>query len=322
MKRIAITGPTGAIGMALIELCIQRKIEVLAICHKSSKRIGNIPTSELIKIVEADLADYTTLDEKELGTCDGLIHLAWNGTTGDARNDMVLQSHNIEYTMDAVNLAYRLGCQFFIGAGSQAEYGRVEGNLNAQVPTNPENGYGMAKLCAGQMSRIMCEGLGMRHIWTRILSVYGPYDGEQSLVSTAIRKFENGENGAFTEGKQKWDYLYSKDAAKIILALGERGKNGKVYCLGSGKVQDLRSYIEKIYDVIREYQQRPEEDAMERAEHLGFGKIPYFAKQVMYLCADIQDLEEDIGKIEFTSFEDGIRETSIVESEKRTLNFS
>ena len=77
MKRIAITGPTGAIGMALIELCIQRKIEVLAICHKSSKRIGNIPASELIKIVEADLADYTTLDEKELGTCDGLIHLAW-----------------------------------------------------------------------------------------------------------------------------------------------------------------------------------------------------------------------------------------------------
>ena len=56
--------------------------------------------------------------------------------------------------MDAVNLAHRLGCEFFIGAGSQAEYGRVEGKLNAQVPTNPENGYGMAKLCAGQMSRV------------------------------------------------------------------------------------------------------------------------------------------------------------------------
>ncbi len=59
----------------------------------------------------------------------------------------------------------------FIGAGSQAEYGRVEGKLNSQVPAFPENGYGMAKLCAGQMTRIQCESWES-DIWTRILSVY------------------------------------------------------------------------------------------------------------------------------------------------------
>lgn len=319
MRRIAITGPTGAIGMALIELCIQRKTEVLAICHKGSRRIANIPDSELISVVEADLADYAQLDAAKLGRCDGFFHLAWNGTTGEARNDMILQSHNIEYTMDAVNLAHRLGCEFFIGAGSQAEYGRVEGKLNAQVPTNPENGYGMAKLCAGQMSRVMCEKLGIRHIWTRILSVYGPYDGEQSMVSSAIRKFGKDEEGAFTEGRQKWDYLYSKDAAKIMLALGKNGRSGKIYCLGSGNAQELRSYIEKIYDAVREYQQKPEESIEQREKHLGFGKIPYFDKQVMYLCADIQDLEEDIGKITFTPFEKGIRETCKARLSKSVL---
>lgn len=319
MRRIAITGPTGAIGMALIELCIQRKTEVLAICHKGSRRIANIPDSELISVVEADLADYAQLDAAKLGQCDGFFHLAWNGTTGEARNDMILQSHNIKYTMDAVNLAHRLGCGFFIGAGSQAEYGRVEGKLNAQVSTNPENGYGMAKLCAGQMSRVMCEKLGIRHIWTRILSVYGPYDGEQSMVSSAIRKFGKDEEGAFTEGRQKWDYLYSKDAAKIMLALGENGRSGKIYCLGSGNAQELRAYIEKIYDAVREYQQKPEESIEQREKHLGFGKIPYFDKQVMYLCADIQDLEEDIGKITFTPFEKGIRETCKARLSKSVL---
>ena len=55
----------------------------------------------------------------------------------------------------------KLGCYKFIGAGSQAEYGRVEGKLTALTLTFPENGYGIAKLCAGQMSRILCEQKNM-----------------------------------------------------------------------------------------------------------------------------------------------------------------
>ena len=39
-----------------------------------------------------------------------------SGTVGEARNDMHLQTGNIAYTMDAVELAERLGCHTFIGA--------------------------------------------------------------------------------------------------------------------------------------------------------------------------------------------------------------
>lgn len=309
IRRIAVTGPTGAIGMALMELCIQEEIEVLAICHKGSARIANIPDSAYLTVLEADLTDYAELDADQLGRCDGFYHFAWNGTTGEARNDMLLQSHNIEYTMEAVNLAHRLGCSFFVGAGSQAEYGRVEGELNASVPVWPENGYGMAKLCAGQMSRVMCERFGMRHLWTRILSVYGPFDGAQSLVSSAIRLFAAGENGAFTGGEQKWDYLYSRDAARLMLALGEKGQHGKIYCLGSGSARELRTYIEDIYDAVREYRHMPPEDETQRREHLGIGQLPYPAKQVMYLCADTTALRDDLGELTLTPFAQGIRET-------------
>lgn len=309
MKRIVITGPTGAIGMALIELCIQKEIEVLAICHKESKRAAQIPHSKLVQVIEADLDDYAQLDAHLLGKCDGFYHLAWNGTSGEARNDMLIQSQNIKCTMDAVNLAHRLGCELFIGAGSQAEYGRVEGKLNAEIPAWPENGYGIAKLCAGQMSREMCDRLNIRHIWTRILSVYGPYDGEQSMVSSAIRMFCEEGKGSFTKGEQQWDYLYSKDAAKIMLALGESGIHRKVYCLGSGSAKALCAYIEEIYDAVRKLYGSSPESAEQRKNHLGLGEIPYMAKQVMYLCADITELENDIGTIEFTPFEEGIRET-------------
>ncbi len=317
MRSVVISGPTGAIGMALIEKCIAEETHVLAICHRGSGRIKYIPDSPYVKIVEADLSEYCDLFIEEVLSkeYDVFYHFAWSGTVGDARNDMHLQTDNIAYTMDAVELAERLGCRTFIGAGSQAEYGRKEGKLTPDMPADPENGYGMAKLCSGQMSRVLCRSKNIKHIWTRILSVYGPYDGAGSMIMSAVRKIRNGEPTAFTPGEQVWDYLYSKDAAEIFYALGTQGADGAVYCVGSGQARALKSYIKDIYHVVREYQgEETAETDVELEEKLGIGHIPYGEKQVMYLCADTTLLEQHIGKIEHTDFCRGIR--SILEENK------
>lgn len=296
--KVVITGPTGAIGMALIKECIARQIEVLAICHKGSKRIRRLPQSPLVQVLELDLQEYQGYQpDKEQPDYDVFYHLAWNGTIGDVRNDMGLQHANIGYALDAVCLAKRLGCHTFIGAGSQAEYGRVEGNLNAATPAFPENGYGIAKLCAGQMTRIACEQMGLKHIWVRILSVYGPYDGDMTMIIGTIRRLLAKEVPEFTKGEQQWDYLYSGDAANAMRLLAEKGKDGKVYCLGSGKARPLAEYIK----ILR--------DAVDEKAPLALGVIPYAKKQVMYLCADIEELQKDTGFIPETDFEEGIRRT-------------
>ena len=322
MKNIVISGPTGAIGMALIEKCIVEKTNVLAICHKGSERIKYIPDSPYVRIIEANLSEYRNLFREGVSAekYEVFYHFAWSGTVGDARNNMYLQTDNISYTMDAVDLAERLGCHTFIGAGSQAEYGRKEGKLTPDVPANPENGYGMAKLCAGQMSRIVCQQKRMKHIWTRILSVYGPYDGAGSMVMSAIRKILRGESTAFTPGEQMWDYLYSKDAAAIFYALGTQGADGAVYCVGSGQARKLKCYIKDIYCVIKEYQGEPvAEDDGELERKLGIGLIPYSEKQVMHLCADTTLLEQHVGQVKHTDFYCGIR--SILEENNDMLTF-
>ena len=169
--------------------------------------------------------------------------------------------------------------------------------LNADVPTFPENGYGIAKLCAGQMSRIRCQQLGIQHIWARVLSVYGPCDGESTMIISMIRQLLNGERPKCTKGEQIWDYIYSKDAAKAFYLLGKYGRNGKIYCIGSGQGLHLKQYI----DIIRKQ--------IGANLGVGFGEIPYGDKQVMYLCADTSELQRDTGfKTEYT-FEEGIRET-------------
>lgn len=295
MKKAIITGATGMIGIALIQQCILNEVEVYAVCRKGSKRIGRIPVHSLVHVIENNLSEIKDLSEAQLPDCDIFYHLGW--TTDADRNDMKQQIKNIEYTMDAVELADRLGCKTFVGAGSQAEYGRFEGKLNGDIPAFPDNGYGMAKLCAGQMSRNECSKRGINHIWIRILSVFGPGDSDTTMISTAIKKMLMNEKPLFTKGEQVWDFLYSKDAGKALFLLGEKGKNKKIYCIGSGQAKPLIYYIRALRDAINP------------SAELGIGEIPYSEKQVMYLSADISDLINDTGFYPHYSFEKGIKET-------------
>lgn len=295
--KIVITGPTGAIGCALLEACKQQHMEVLAVCRKDSRRRQKLPKAPFIKVLELDLNEYAQAAEWMSADYDIFYHLAWEGAGGAYRNDTSIQAKNVEYALDAVRLAKALGCHTFVGAGSQAEYGRKEGCLSEDTPTHPENAYGMAKLAAGGMTRILCEQLKIRHIWTRILSVYGPHDGEGSMIMTAVSEMLKKKQTHFTEGLQQWDYLYSADAAKALLQLGQKGKHGRVYPLGSGNARSLKEYIEIIKNEIDPRQQP------------GYGDIPYADGQVMYLCADISALVQDTGMRPETSFEEGIKKT-------------
>lgn len=297
MKKVIITGPTGAIGIALIQELVMQGIEVTAVCHRESKRLSRIPSDKLVQVVECDLEELFSLTELLEHDYDVFYHFAWACTTGDSRNNVEGQLTNLNYTIDAVEVAALLGCKRFIGAGSQAEYGRYEGMLNTKVPTFPENGYGMAKLCAGQMSRLRCQQLGIEHIWTRVLSVYGPFDGENTLIISMIRKLLQKETPKCTKGEQIWDYIYSKDTARAFRLLGEKGIDGKTYCIGSGVGIPLKEYILTIRDQIDE------------TLAVGLGEVPYGDKQVMYLCADISELEADTGFQVKYSFDEGIRET-------------
>lgn len=298
--KVIITGPTGAVGTALIHKCISREIKVLALCRRNSPNLSKIPRSRYVDILEADLSELSDLPQMP-ERFDVFYHFGWAGTTGPGRNNMELQLSNIAHTLDAVKLAQRLGCHTFIGAGSQAEYGRFPGKLKPDTPAFPETGYGMAKLCAGQMSRKECQRLDMKHIWVRLLSVYGPSGNPDGMVPGVLAKLLSGESAQFTPAQQIWDFLYSEDAAEALYRLGvsDGQTGGKVYVLGSGSERPLKEYIEIL---AREAGRRTG-----RPARVEIGALPYPEGQVMYLGADISGLMKDTGFVPQVSFEEGIR---------------
>lgn len=299
IKSAVITGASGMLGQALIRCLVENDVSVLAIVRPNSKRNDALFSHEKVNILECDLSDLISASEHIKEDYDAFFHFGWSGTFGQSRNNMYGQNDNVKYTLDAVELAHKLNCKVFLGAGSQAEYGRVENNtmLSGELPTYPETGYGIAKLCAGQMSRVLCKEYGIRHVWTRILSIYGPGDKEHTMVMSGILSMLRGERPKYTKGEQQWDYLHCDDAAKAFYLAADKGKDGAVYCIGSGKIRLLKDYIKCIRDAVNPNME------------LRFGEVPYYDKQVMYLCADISELQKDTGFTPQISFEEGIKDT-------------
>ena len=303
MKRAVVTGATGMLAVATINLLLKEGYEVIAVARPGSSRMKNIPEDDNVTVVEQDLQQIAELpgvlklsgiDDAEL-----FFHFAWDGTHGASRDDMDSQLKNLKASVDAVRAAAALGCRTFLGAGSQAEYGRVKDGVKIGPETScfPENGYGTGKLAAGYMTRIEARKLGMRHVWCRILSVYGPYDGLHTMVMSGIASMVEGKKASYTKGEQMWDYLYSKDAAKAFYLAATKGRDGTVYPIGSGTVRPLADYIKSI------------RDAVDPSLPIGFGEIDYYPGQVMYLCADTESLKADTGFEPDYTFEEGIAET-------------
>ncbi len=302
MSKIVITGATGAIAVSLAKLAINRGDEVFVIAHRGSKRLSNIPSGA--HVFECDLSDYSTFcpDFK----ADKFFHLAWDKTSVGGRDDTQTQMKNIEWTLDAVDLAARLGCTAFIGAGSQAEYGVTDEKLTPSLRVAPSSGYGIAKFAAGRLSSLKAAQLGMRHSWARILSVYGENDGANTLISYLIGALKRGETPKLTKCEQTWDYIYVDDCALALYLIGEKGLDGKSYPIGSGEPKKLSDYVK----IVR--------DAIDPSAEIDFGAKDYYPHQPMFLCADIAELEKDCGFKPQFSFEQGIRRT--ISSYKKEQN--
>lgn len=303
IKRAIVTGATGMLASETINLLLNEGYEVVAVVRPGTTRMDNVPTSDKVIVAEVDNSEILSLpaallasgiDEAEL-----FFHFAWDGTHGGSRNDMDMQIRNIKSSVDAVKAASSLKCKVFLGAGSQAEYGRVPDGVKVSpmLPCNPENGYGIGKLCSCQMTRVEAQKLGMKHVWVRILSVYGPRDGAHTMVMSGIGTMLDGKKASYTKGEQMWDYIYSKDAARAFFLAATKGEDGAVYPIGSGVCRPLSDYIKAIRDAIN-----PELP-------IGFGEVDYYPGQVMYLCADIDKLTKDTGFVPEYTFEQGIKET-------------
>jgi len=233
-----ISGASGAIGYALIKKLELENNEITVLINPASKRNSIFKLFTSVELIECDLFSYSSVKIDQ--QYDVFIHMAWQG--GGDRNNIAVNNSSAMMSVESVNLANRLGCKTYIGTGSQAEYGYQDKILDENTSCMPDTAFGAAKLSSFHFTQIRCDQLGMRHLWLRIGSIYGPFDRENTMLVSTIRKVRNNILPLFSSGNQYWDFLYSDDLAEAMIGLVKKECSG-LYVIGEGSSFTLKHYL-------------------------------------------------------------------------------
>lgn len=204
--RIAITGSCGYIGGCLVRRATAAGHEIIALGHDTN-----------IDPVRPDV----------------VIHAGWRGVR-KGRNDVDLQSRNVDETITALERAVAAKAKQWICLGSQAEI---------SISHTP---YGAAKIAARDQ---VLQVKGIVVIWARLFSVYGPHAPSPSVIHDTIAGMRLGQELSYDSGQQEWDFLYEDDAADGVLAL--IGAPPGAYDVASGIRVQPRQVIYKLHDLAQ-----------------------------------------------------------------------
>lgn len=246
--KFVITGATSFIGVELTDYLLTNGHSVIAVCRPNSKGLISIPDG--VKIVASEMADYGNL-HNEIEQADVFINLAWGGTGHDGRNVVDVQKENIAYTTDAFYAADKMGCKLFLEAGSQAEYGSTTEYQSEDSPCNPFSEYGKAKLQVKEELFKLSDQMDMKYIHLRIFSMFGESDHPWTLVMSAIDKMLRNEKVDLSPCTQNWNFIYIKDAVRIITSLCEKAIENsdfkhEVYNIASEDTRVLKDFVERM----------------------------------------------------------------------------
>lgn len=295
MKRIIVTGATSFIGIHLIKKLLQDNYKVYAVVRPNSKNIARLPKHSNMVILEVELSNTKDILNYISGDIYAFYHLAWEGVRAPYRDDKVMQEKNYQATIDAFEVALSLNVKKFIGIGSQAEYGKFNGDVDEAYPCNPLTEYGKSKYATYLTILKLASEKNIKFYWPRIFSAYGPYDYEKSLIMTCIDKMQKNETIDMTECTQNWDYIYIDDIVEALIKFLDIDCENGAYNLASGNSRQLKLFVEEIKDVLQS------------KSIINYGAVPYSKEGPVSFRPNVNKLKKELKWDATTSFKEGIK---------------
>lgn len=294
MKNILVTGGTGFIGSALIERLSKEHYNITVLTRKK-RELEGVRRGRLSKatIIELDLSEISKLLDYDV-SFDTCYHFAWNGIAGDDLQNEKIQLENVQYCMDLIRVLAKVGCNKFIGAGS---FGQLELSFREPIKGR-ERYYKCAKAACENFGKIVAKENEVEFIWPLITNSYGVGEQSNRFINTILKKLIQDEDIGVSDGKQLYDFIYIDDLIEAFYLLGENGKSGRHYLIGSGSAKKHRDWIEHIPEMIQS------------KGKLKFGEFEYDGVYLEKKDFDISELVEDTGFSIQVPFEEGIRRTA------------
>lgn len=298
MKKALVTGSNGFIGTNLLRWLSKSGVEILAVVKNRQERVSEIENLPGVRIVYCSLDEITKLPElipdRDIDCC---IHLAWAGSSGDARADYELQLQNVKYALDTVVAISQMNIKRFVGAGTLAEKDVLNYHPTDGSTPNAVSIYGIAKISMHFMTKAKCSQLGIEHIWCYLSNTYGVGNTTNNFINMACQRMLQGQRASFTAATQLYDFVYITDTVRAIFFAADKGKKNTAYYLGSTNPRPLKEYIHLI------------RDAIDPSIQLYLGEVPFNGIPLSLSDYDATKLVDDTGFSPSLSFEEGIKKT-------------
>ena len=309
-----VTGGAGLIGSAMIWGLNQRGIyDILVVDHLgTSEKWKNLASLRYTDYMERDeFSARLQTGEFDEVDIEGIFHLGACSATTE-RDASYLAINNFGYTKMLAHFAcdrnirmmYASSCATY-GDGSLG-YKDDESNIEALRPLNM---YGYSK----QMFDRYAKETGMlnRIFGCKFSNVYGPNERHKAnMRSVVLRAYEQitamgrmelfrSYKPEYADGEQKRDFLYVKDAVKMLwhLACVNKAAHG-LFNIGSGRAETWNALVDAAFKALNV----PKDvKYIEMPEHLR-DRYQY------YTCAEMDKLHAAGYTREATSLEDAVRD--------------
>jgi dihydroflavonol-4-reductase len=218
IMRISVTGATGFIGSYLASFLAGSGYDVIA-TGRAATPIEAARRDRLskagVRIEEGSLLD-PGVAAKVVAGCDAVIHLAAAQHEGNVP-DAYYHDVNVVGTERLIDAAANAGVRRFVYGSTIGVYGEaVQGELDENSPTQPENIYTRTKLQAEQVVSGYSSRLEI--CIARISETYGPDDFRLLKLFKAI---DRGTFVMIGSGLNVRQVIYVDDLAKVLLRAAE-----------------------------------------------------------------------------------------------------
>lgn len=305
-KSYLITGGAGFIGLNFVKLLLQETDVRLTVFDKLTYASHPEEMDELLKLshfrfIQGDITLQHELDQAFDEVYDAIIHFA-----AESHVDRSIESAepfiqtNVLGTYRMLEAVLKGKAKKLIHISTDEVYGDLELDdpaFTELTPLSPNNPYSASKASSDLLVKSYIHTHQLPAMITRCSNNYGPYQHEEKLIPTIIRKAINGEKiPIYGDGQQIRDWLYVEDHARAVKQVLESGKVGQVYNIGGGNEKTNLDLTKTIltqlgisHDRIAFVQDRKGHDRR--------------------YAIDASKLKRELGWTQETSFEAGIEKT-------------
>ncbi|MFE5470532.1 dTDP-glucose 4,6-dehydratase [Bacillus safensis] len=243
-KSYLITGGAGFIGLNFVKLMLQDADVRLTVFDKLTYASHPEEMDELIKLshfrfIQGDITLQHELDQAFDEVYDAIIHFA-----AESHVDRSIESAepfiqtNVLGTYRMLEAVLKGKAKKLIHISTDEVYGDLEPDdpaFTEKTPLSPNNPYSASKASSDLLVKSYIHTHHLPAMITRCSNNYGPYQHEEKLIPTIIRKAVNGEKiPIYGDGQQIRDWLYVEDHARAVKQVLENGTAGQVYNIGGG----------------------------------------------------------------------------------------